>query len=451
MGGREMAEEWIGLGLVPVEPSTAPGASTELTALVHNLSAVVDQYLVTVEGLEPGWASVAEPSVSLFPGDKASVQITIHPPEGAPAGPYPFTVRAVSGADPSRSASAEATLAVGAVGGYELSLSPQRVVGRSAQFRLLVANHANSPLSLALEGRDDEGALRYRLDRPTVEVGPGSQAEVAVEVAPARRRLVGQPSSHPFRVVAWPAGQTLTEAEMASAAAELEYRPWLGALPAVPRAPLYLALALIPILALLWWWLQPAIGSPQPTPSPSPTTPAPTKPAATVAIPTTQPAVAPGAAGPPPTVVELLAEPAADGSGIVVTWSTKDAELVQLNGEQLAPNGSKTLDVADNQQFELVAIAPDGQKATRRLSVVLLRPPRIDSFAANPDSVAADGAVTLRWQVSGADRASIDGQEVPVPEGELNVTPEHSRDYVLIAENAVGWVVARTSVTVSGP
>lgn len=453
-----MAEEWIGLGLVPEKPTAAPGGKAEATAVIRNLSAVVDQYLLSVDGLEPSWYTISEPSVSLFPGDKASVQVVIHPPENAVAGAHPFTLRAVSSTDASRQASVAGSVDVGQVGGYEASLSPERASGRKADYQLTVRNHGNTAINLALEGRDDEGALQYRLSRSEVEVPPAGQVEVGVQVAPLSGRLRGPATQHRFRVVAWPAGEALVEAEAVAAAGEFEYKPLIGALPVVPRWPVYAAVALIPLLIGLWLWLQPVISgqqAPQPTPTqpavagvPTPTAPA-TKPAG---APTpTQPAAATKPAGAAatqaPTIVNLSAEPAPGGDGVNIHWEVTGAEIVQLNGENVGPAGTKKVP-AQEELFELVAKSPDGAEAKRRLSLVVLKPPQVVSFTAEPKVVQPGKPLTLRWEVAQATRATIEGQEVPVPRGERQVTPEGSRDYVIVAENPVGWVVGRVSVAV---
>ena len=459
-----MAEEWVGLSLARETAQVAPGAKTQLTLVVRNLSSVVDQYLITIDGLDPTWFTIAEPSVSLFPTDKAPLQLTIHPPQDAPAGPHPFTIRATSSTDPSRQAQLPATLTVGATGGYELTLSPQHASGRSATFRLIVANHANAPTSLSLEGRDAEGALRYNLSQSQITVPANTQVEVPLHVTRLHRKWLGPPILHPFRVVAWPTGETLTEEEMVSTQGELEYPPLLPALPVVPRTPLLLGLAAIPLLLALWLWLQPIIsgGNAEPTAVPTPTvatgsgsaTPTTAAKAGGEATPTTtagQPTPGGSAGGNPPVIVEFRADPAPGGDGVILVWVVENAETVQLNGENVKTADDRKVPAEDGKQYELVAKSASGQTAKRRLSLVVLRPPEITSFTAEPQSVPPGGHVILRWNVNNASRASIDDQDAAVPTGERDIVPERSRDYVIIAENAVGWVVARVSVTVQAP
>lgn len=47
-----------------------PGQRGELLATIQNLSEIVDQYSVEVEGLLPSWYSVPVSGVSLFPQDQ---------------------------------------------------------------------------------------------------------------------------------------------------------------------------------------------------------------------------------------------------------------------------------------------------------------------------------------------------------------------------------------------
>lgn len=79
--------------------------------------------------------------------------------------------------------------------------------------------------------------------------------------------------------------------------------------------------------------------------------------------------------------------------------------------------------------------------------------PVINSFFANPSSVAAAGqSATLSWNVSGATTVRIDPGvgSVNNVSGSVSVTPSTSTTYVLTATNGSGSVTKSTMVTVGG-
>ena len=71
---------------VTVEPTAftiAPGDTTEASATLHNLGQSVDQFTISLDGLEPDWYSLPVSSVALFPNDQDKLRIILHPPKTA--------------------------------------------------------------------------------------------------------------------------------------------------------------------------------------------------------------------------------------------------------------------------------------------------------------------------------------------------------------------------------
>jgi hypothetical protein len=110
--------------------AVAEGPPVVATAEVRNRGAVVDEYVLAVEGLDPAWWDVTPATVSLFPGQQASVSVQFHPPAGAVADLYSARLRADSVDSPGRSGVAEFTLQVAPTGGLALSLDPAATSGR---------------------------------------------------------------------------------------------------------------------------------------------------------------------------------------------------------------------------------------------------------------------------------------------------------------------------------
>ncbi len=153
----------IGVTLSSTALEVNAGESVELIATIHNSSQVVDQVTISLEGFAPNWYDFSVSSVSLFPGDRDQVKISIHPPKTAEtkAGSYPFTVRAVSGADPLESTGAEASVTVRTFAELSVDMSPTRLVGQSGTYIITLNNQGNTDVTQSFEASDPEEGLNY--------------------------------------------------------------------------------------------------------------------------------------------------------------------------------------------------------------------------------------------------------------------------------------------------
>lgn len=183
----------------------APGTATAATVQVQNRGTTVDELNISVGGLPPEWVRVSRPQVSLLPGAREEVTVTIEPPRatGVRAGDHDFWV-AVTSRQHGAEVRALGTLAVLPFGGLEARLEPVRA---ERHFRLVMENRGNATLNLALGASDDEDAIEFSFATPTSQVPAGETRAVPFQAALKSRKLFGPPSVHPFRVVAEPAGQ----------------------------------------------------------------------------------------------------------------------------------------------------------------------------------------------------------------------------------------------------
>lgn len=182
-----------------------PGQRGELALTIQNLSQIVDQFLLEVEGLDDDWVTLAPPRISLFPQDGGQVMVGIHPPDTARAGSYDFAVKAVSRENPIEWARVRAAVEVTPVFQFDLSLSPQRksAVAGQATFGVQLTNPGNVDLTLGLSAADPEEGCTYRFDPPQVTVAAGGSAEVGLTVTP-KRPAQGQGKLYSFTVRAAP-------------------------------------------------------------------------------------------------------------------------------------------------------------------------------------------------------------------------------------------------------
>jgi hypothetical protein len=181
--------------------SVAPGASVELGVTLQNLTALLDQVAVKVDGIPSEWVRVLPPILPVFARAVATARIVIAPPrdpDRAAAGIYPLRLYAASQENPGQEGDAAGELEVQLVGNYDLLLeyAPSRDA-QTQEFYINITNRANAPLELRWSGSDAEDAYWFKFDRLRVTVGEGGKGRVILSARPK-----SAPSSHaiPFRL-----------------------------------------------------------------------------------------------------------------------------------------------------------------------------------------------------------------------------------------------------------
>jgi len=184
-----------------------PGQKGEVVVTVQNLSEIVDQLSLELEGLDTAWFTVSPPNVSLFPQDQGEVKLSLHPPSGAKAGRYDFAVKAISRENPVEWTRVQATLEVMPVSFLDISLSPQRksMVGEEATFQVQLTNPGNVDLTLSLSATDPEEGCLYLFQPQRVTVEAGQSRGVPLRVRP-KDGLPEEGRRYDFTVKAVPAG-----------------------------------------------------------------------------------------------------------------------------------------------------------------------------------------------------------------------------------------------------
>lgn len=449
-----MAPELRVAGLPP-QVRLAPGAEVRLALRVTNGSTVVDAVNLALEGLHADWYTLAGADLSLFPGDSAQVDLLLHPPSSVDtlAGSYPFEVHVASRVDPTQSATAASSLGIEAVGRLGVEVRPQVAQGRAATFRVTWQNRSNRAAAVALEARDAEQGLEYRLDPDgEIDVAPGAEATVEVRVWPRHRETVGEPHRHEIEFRGLQPGTSDLLAPSLIGHAQYTYVPrfralmlplWLRRLPI--WALLILLLLLLALLLLAGNRTGGALAGSAPTWTPTPSataTPTPRPTATATATATTVPL---------PRVTNFGLQVDAKGA-VTVAWAVAGSGAVSLNGRAVAPNGSMPITVKQARTLVLRATNGGGGIAqilevapppTRRLSVAL-PPQRLGLPIIAQFSTASEprtGALTLTWQVRGADRVLLN--KAPVAAGGTARIPEGGpSSYVLRAQNAAGMASA---------
>lgn len=138
------------------------------------------------------------------------------------------------------------------------------------------------------------------------------------------------------------------------------------------------------------------------------------------------------------------------GEEVRVTWQSKDAKTVSINGEQMDKAGSRVYTPDNTTTY--TAVARRGKKEARDSKVVSVSPrparPTI-SISADPDAIQRGQSTTLRWNSSNASQVTINDLGTVPSTGTRVVSPSSSTTYTATATGAGGSEAASTRVTVT--
>ena len=170
----------------PDRISVAPGASVEFAVLVQNLTTLIDQVALRVDGVDPAWIQIVPPFLPVFAQSTSSARVIVSPPNDfslAAAGQYDLQVSGKAQENAGAEGQAAAMLEVQPAGDYQLKLGPGRAAGyQETAFPLSVQNSANSPLRLRLSGADKNDALWYKFEPFQLMIAAGSAASVTLTI-----------------------------------------------------------------------------------------------------------------------------------------------------------------------------------------------------------------------------------------------------------------------------
>jgi hypothetical protein len=172
-----------------------------------------------------------------------------------------------------------------------------------------------------------------------------------------------------------------------------------------------------------------------------------------------QPATLPVTAPPSsrPVINSFTANPSSISAGgsSTLSWNVSDAMSVSIGGTPVLSQGSSPVKPGSSTIYTLTA-ANDAGSVSKSVTVTVTaavpavaNAPVINSFTANPDSIALGEGTTLWWSTSGATEVYLDGNPVSA-EYHIGFFPTQTHRYVLTARNAAGATVSRNlTVTVA--
>jgi peptidoglycan-associated lipoprotein len=154
----------------------------------------------------------------------------------------------------------------------------------------------------------------------------------------------------------------------------------------------------------------------------------------------------------PKVAVQVSRDRIQQGEDVRVSWTSKDAKTVTINGEAVDKNGSKSYSPGDTTTY--TAIAKRGSKEARDSKTVNVSPraarPTI-SITADDGAINRGQSTTLRWNSTNADRVTITDLGTVPSSGSRLVSPSQSTTYTATAAGPGGTEDASARVTVTEP
>lgn len=238
----------------------AGGEPIEASITVQNLGDIVDRFSFRLDDLDPAWYALSESGVSLFPNDRAQVQIRFQVPkkEGIKSGAYPFDLRVSSDSNPEEYSIVQGSLEVSPLAEFHLDMNPKRVETRKrAEYRITVGNSGTSDLTLDLKARDTEEGCSFWFTPQNPVVPAWKTMVVKLTGQPKRRSWLGEKKRYGFTLAANIQGKT----ESKSLNGELIYRPrWRSLRPLWRVLRIFLILAVIAGAVYFILWLGGGLG-----------------------------------------------------------------------------------------------------------------------------------------------------------------------------------------------
>jgi len=158
--------------------TVSPGAQAELSVTIKNLTTLVDDVSVTVNGIDKSWVQVVPPHVPVFAQGEAAVRVIFQPPADplhTLAGIYPLVIGGLLQEQDSEQAETRVDLEIQFGGDYRIELGKSSSANnQEAVFPFKVHNDANAPLNIRCTGEDPQNAFWYKFDPFQFTVPSGS-------------------------------------------------------------------------------------------------------------------------------------------------------------------------------------------------------------------------------------------------------------------------------------
>ncbi|MCA9919364.1 MAG: protein kinase, partial [Anaerolineales bacterium] len=198
----EASHSNFSVALNPTQATLAPGGQTHLQIDLFNQSSQVLVVRIGVTGLR-GIGTLAQDTVSMTPGARATVPLTLQLPLGEQpllAGQHPFQLVLRVEGPPMETAVLEGQLTILPEELFELSIWPSHVE-EGGTCRVMVRNEGNVGNTVQLSAQDPAGKLQFFGDENPLKLEPGSTGTTAYRISHRKQRpFFGRVQQIPFEI-----------------------------------------------------------------------------------------------------------------------------------------------------------------------------------------------------------------------------------------------------------
>ena len=188
-----------------------PGGTANVRLRIRNTSDIVEEYRFTPVGEIAPYTTVDPPTLRLFPGTTASVELTIAPPRtpDATAGPNPYAVQIIPTEHPEATTVTEGNVTITPFSEIRAELVPHTVKGRfRGRPKLAIDNLGNTRLIASVSGVDKGDQLSYDVHPANVQIEPGRAGFVKATLKPRHITWFGRKENRPYRLSVLRSGTT---------------------------------------------------------------------------------------------------------------------------------------------------------------------------------------------------------------------------------------------------
>jgi hypothetical protein len=243
--------------LDPNALNVVPGEQAACGLTVRNNGDIVESYQLQVVGEVAPWTTLDPPTLSLYPGSEARVNVTFAPPRSSRAGvgAVPYAVHVLPTERPMFAVAPEGMVTVLPFTETTAEIIPRTSKGRRrGKHEVAVDNRGNVPIMAEIVGGDPDNQLTVTPSPARLQVPPGQALFTTVAVRNRKRHWTGPPVTRPFQVVVTPEN----EQSIALDAATLQ----LAILPRNTGKIVAALAALALLVAGAWFFLvKPAVSS----------------------------------------------------------------------------------------------------------------------------------------------------------------------------------------------
>jgi peptidoglycan-associated lipoprotein len=160
--------------------------------------------------------------------------------------------------------------------------------------------------------------------------------------------------------------------------------------------------------------------------------------------------IAAAACAKPKVKLDISRDKVEQGEDVRVTWTSKDAKNVAINGEKVDQSGSKIYTPNDTTTY--TAVATRGKKEARDSKTVNVTARSVAptvTITADQGAIERGQSTTLRWTSTNADRVTITDLGTVPGGGSRAVSPSQSTTFTATAIGAGGSASASARVTVT--